>query len=131
MNPASGDARAKRVGAAIRRRRQVLDLEQRELAGLVGVHVNTVQKWENGTHYPGRKLGKLEAVLDVTLDGEPEAGLYPHVPPEVAKYVRARWRRDPQEVAAVLADLEAVFSRRPGQEQAPGEDGRASRRRAV
>jgi transcriptional regulator with XRE-family HTH domain len=78
MNPASGDARAKRVGAAIRRRRQVLDLEQQELAGLVGVHVNTVQKWENGTHYPGRKLGKLEAVLGVSLDDDaPEPDILP------------------------------------------------------
>jgi ribosome-binding protein aMBF1 (putative translation factor) len=61
-------ARNRRVGATIRRRRQTLGWEQQELAERVGVHVNSVQKWEAGTHYPQRKLGKLEEVLGVRLD---------------------------------------------------------------
>jgi len=64
--------RNKRVGATIRKRRQALGWEQRELAERVGVHVNSVQKWESGTHYPGRKLGKLEQVLGIHVDGVPE-----------------------------------------------------------
>lgn len=68
MSSADTAARNRRVGATIRRRRQALDWEQLELATRVGVHVNTVQKWEAGTHYPMRKLGKLEEVLGVTLD---------------------------------------------------------------
>lgn len=52
----------------IRKRRQALDWDQRDLAERVGVHVNSVQKWESGTHYPGRKLGKLEEVLGIRLD---------------------------------------------------------------
>lgn len=72
MSSADAGARNKRVGATIRRRRQALGWEQRELAGRVGVHVNSVQKWESGTHYPGRKLGKLEQVLGISLDDGPE-----------------------------------------------------------
>ena len=49
-----------RVGMMIKRRRQVLGWNQQELADRVGVHVNSVQKWEAGTHYPGRKLGRVE-----------------------------------------------------------------------
>jgi transcriptional regulator with XRE-family HTH domain len=64
--------RNKRVGATIRRRRQALGWEQRELAERVGVHVNSVQKWESGTHYPGRKLGKLEQVLGIHVDADLE-----------------------------------------------------------
>jgi transcriptional regulator with XRE-family HTH domain len=64
--------RNKRVGATIRRRRQALGWEQRELAERVGVHVNSVQKWESGTHYPGRKLGKLEQVLGIHVDDDLE-----------------------------------------------------------
>lgn len=73
MSSADAGARNKRVGATIRRRRQALGWEQRELAERVGVHINSVQKWEAGTHYPGRKAGKLEQVLGISLDGpEPE-----------------------------------------------------------
>lgn len=72
MSSADAGARNKRVGATIRRRRQALGWEQRELAEHVGVHVNSVQKWEAGTHYPGRKAGKLEQVLGIRLEDGPE-----------------------------------------------------------
>lgn len=98
MSTGGDGARNKRVGAVIRKRRQVLGWEQWELAERVGVHVNSVQKWEAGTHYPSRKLGKLEEVLGVRLDDEAEpdivpAGLREHVreilPPDRAKVVEA------------------------------------------
>ena len=66
--PANWDARK---GDVVRKRRQALDLEQRELAEKVGVHVNSVQRWEKGTQYPGRKLGKLEQVLGFSLSDAP------------------------------------------------------------
>lgn len=71
MSSADAGERNKRVGAIIRRRRHVLGWEQQELADRVGVHVNSVQKWESGTHYPGRKGGKLEQVLGIRLDDGP------------------------------------------------------------
>lgn len=57
-----------RKGGIVRKRRQVLDWDQRDLAERVGVHVNSVQRWESGKQYPGRHLGKLEAVLGITVD---------------------------------------------------------------
>lgn len=63
--PANWDARK---GGIVRKRRQVLGMDQRDLAELVGVHVNSVQRWEAGKQYPGRRLGKLEAVLGITVD---------------------------------------------------------------
>lgn len=57
-----------RKGGIVRKRRQVLDWDQRQLAERVGVHVNSVQRWEAGKQYPGRHLGKLEAVLGLTID---------------------------------------------------------------
>lgn len=121
------------IGIRIARRRQALGMRQEDLARQLGVSKSSVANWETGKHFPKRKLGLVEQVLGISLDGEPEAEAdrYPNVPPEVAQYVRDRWRRDPQEMAAALADLEAVFSRRPVQEQAPGEDVQAFRRRAV
>jgi transcriptional regulator with XRE-family HTH domain len=61
-----------RKGAAVRKRRQVLGWDQRELAERTGVHVNSVQRWEKGAQYPGRHLGRLEAVLGIALESEPE-----------------------------------------------------------
>ena len=77
MGPAGPEVRM-RVGMMIKRRRQVLGWNQQELADRVGVHVNSVQKWEAGTHYPGRKLGRVEAVLGIDLSDEPPE-------PEVSK----------------------------------------------
>jgi transcriptional regulator with XRE-family HTH domain len=119
------------IGVRIKRRRQVLGMRQEDLARKLGVSRGTVATWEAGKHFPLRKLGAVEAVLGISLDEQPEAVPYPHVPSDVAEYVRRRWRRDPAEAAAVLSDLEAVFSQRLRQEQAPGEDGQAARQRAV
>lgn len=60
-----------RKGGIVRKRRQALDLDQRDLAQRVGVHVNSVQRWESGRQYPGRHLGKLESVLGIVIDDAP------------------------------------------------------------
>ena len=117
------------IGVRIARRRQALGMRQEDLARKLGVSKSSVANWETGKHFPQRKLGAVEEVLGISLD---DAGLepdpYPNVPPDVAKYIRGRWRRDPAEAAAILADLEAVLSPRPRPEQPPGED---APRRAV
>lgn len=58
------------LGVRIARRRHVLGLTQAELAAEVGVGKSTVVAWENGHHFPKRKLGKLEAVLGITLNDD-------------------------------------------------------------
>lgn len=101
MSPAS--ERNARVGATIRRRRQALGWTQHELAERVGVHVNAVTKWENGQHYPGRKLGKLEAVLGISLADEPEPDI---LPPGMRDNIRAFL--PPDRAAVVEAVMEAA-----------------------
>jgi transcriptional regulator with XRE-family HTH domain len=60
------------TGAKIRRRRQELRLTQEELAERVGVDASSVLNWEAGKHYPKRKLGALESVLGIRLEGDDE-----------------------------------------------------------
>jgi transcriptional regulator with XRE-family HTH domain len=116
MSTGDDGARNKRVGAVIRKRRQVLGWEQQELAERVGVHVNSVQKWEAGTHYPSRKLGKLEEVLGVSLsDGtEPEPDI---VPAGLREHVREIL--PPERAAAVEAAIEAALRGEPPVSRGP------------
>ncbi len=62
-----------KVGAKIRRARQLLDMRQQDLAGKLGVSRNTVDSWENDRAWPSRKLARLEEVLGISLDGTPAA----------------------------------------------------------
>ncbi|HWU21676.1 MAG TPA: helix-turn-helix transcriptional regulator [Nocardioides sp.] len=48
MRPAAPARPHQDLGARIRKRRQVLGWKQQELADRIGVHVNSVQKWEKG-----------------------------------------------------------------------------------
>jgi transcriptional regulator with XRE-family HTH domain len=57
------------IGPRIRKRRQELGLTLQQLADRLGVAESTVVHWETGKHYPKRKLGALEAVLGIDLDG--------------------------------------------------------------
>jgi transcriptional regulator with XRE-family HTH domain len=61
------EAEKRRVGALIRSRRQVLGLRQPELAERVGASRQSVGSWETGQSYPLRYVGKIEAVLGVSL----------------------------------------------------------------
>jgi len=109
MSTPDPEARNLRTGARIRKRRQVLGLDQRELAERVGVHVNSIQKWESGAHFPGRKLGRLEQVLGISLDDEPEAA----VPPGLADYIRNRSGLPAEIREQAIAVLEDFLSRPP------------------
>ena len=62
-----------KVGAQIRRARQLLDWRQQDLAEKLGVSRNTVDSWENDRAYPQRKAAKIEQLLGITLEGEPQA----------------------------------------------------------
>lgn len=103
------------VGARIAKRRHQLDWSQVELAERLGVSPSTVANWERGASYPKKKLGKVEQVLGVTLDGdEPESEpawltdlrrrIYDELPPDRAAKVEA----------AVEAALEGEPKRRAG-----------------
>ncbi len=67
------------LGQRIMRRRQALDMSQEELARLVGVSRYTVSNWEIGKHFPKRYLGKLEAVLGISLEPPDDPPLSPEV----------------------------------------------------
>ena len=79
-----------KVGAQIRRARQLLDMRQQDLADKLGVSRNTVDSWEHDRSYPQRKLARLEQVLGISLDAAPE--------PEPELVPRNEWE------AATLAD---------------------------
>lgn len=63
---------AESVGTLIQRARQRKRLSQAQLAIALGVTRATVAKWENGTHFPLRKAGAIEDVLDIEIPA-PEA----------------------------------------------------------
>jgi putative transcriptional regulator len=105
------------VGTRIRRARERLQLSQRDLAKAVGVDVKTVGNWERGRVRGIRnRVGALEAVLGVQLDGPPEAG--PVIPPDLERRLA---QLTPEERAYVVGMLTA-----PRGDGAP-EDGDALR----
>jgi len=53
----------KRLGNTIKERRKVLKITQNHLAELVGVHVNTVMRIENGKINPSIEV--VNSILDV------------------------------------------------------------------
>ena len=58
------------MGDSIKEFRRRKLLTQKELAEQVGVTLNAVQRWEDGTRYPRpAQLRKLCAVLGVTPEG--------------------------------------------------------------
>jgi transcriptional regulator with XRE-family HTH domain len=105
------------TGARIRRRRQELDMTQKELAERVNVDESSVINWETGKHYPKRKLGALELVLGIRLDGEDEKPLRP-----ISAHTRREieGRLSPEDAARVIGLLEGTIEViAPGEE--PGE----------
>ena len=84
-----------KVGAQIRRARQLLSMRQQDLADKLGVSRSAVDGWENDRAYPQRNLARLEQLLGVRLDGPaapgPLADLYPPLDDWEAK-----WLADPR-----------------------------------
>ena len=101
------DRSAEIVGARIAKRRHQLDWSQVELAHRLGVSPSTVANWERGASYPKRKLGKVEQVLGISLDGpEPE----PDILPDGVRDDIRRGASSP-EAAAHLEELFEAFAR--------------------
>ena len=58
-----------KVGAQIRRARQLLNMRQQDLADKLGVSRSAVDAWENDRSYPQRNAARLEEELGVSLGG--------------------------------------------------------------
>lgn len=56
-------------GRAIARARQLKGWTQAQLAAELGVHLNSVQKWEAGEHFPARNWAAVEELLGITIPG--------------------------------------------------------------
>jgi len=94
------------LGTKIRKRRQELGMTQQALADRVGVDRTTVTNWEKGKHFPQRYLGKVEAVLDIDLEGGR--------PPElVSRELRGQILRErglsPEDAARVIGLIEQTL----------------------
>lgn len=72
------------IGTRIKKRRQVLDMTQQDLADALSVSKSTVANWETGKHFPLRYLGKVEQVLGISLD---EADDELEIPPDLQEYI--------------------------------------------
>jgi DNA-binding transcriptional regulator YiaG len=59
-------------GTLIRKARQRKRLTQVQLAAALGVTKSSVANWERDFHYPLRKAGAIEELLEIVLP-EPEA----------------------------------------------------------
>ena len=107
------------IGMRIKRRRQALGMEQKDLAALVGVARATVANWESGKHFPLRKQGAIEEALGISLDENPG--------PLVSRRVREAIEDDypPERAGPILANLEAYLRGEPP----PGTSGPAGGRR--
>lgn len=57
-------------GARIREARLAAGLKQRELAALIGKHVDSVSGWETGKHNPDGSTPDLERILNIDLSQE-------------------------------------------------------------
>lgn len=102
------------IGARIARRRHQLDWSQVELARRLGVSPSTVANWERGASYPKKKLGKVEHVLGISLDGDLEPD-EPELPtPAELEDLREHMREVlGEEAGPFLEALNAVVSGAP------------------
>jgi transcriptional regulator with XRE-family HTH domain len=60
----------------IRLRRQALGLTQQQLADELRVNRATVSAWERGKQAPDKHEGRIEAVLGISLSGDPPVEEY-------------------------------------------------------
>ena len=61
----------RRIGIVIRRARERKRWTQKDLAKAVGVSRTTVDAWENDRSWPRNRIGAIEAVLGISLNGGP------------------------------------------------------------
>ena len=99
------------VARRIRLRRQALGLTQQQLADELRVNRATVSAWERGKQAPDKHEGAIEAVLGISLSGDPPAGEYTdpnerelwaleHLPPALRREFIARYRAYPAPLSA-------------------------------
>lgn len=118
------------IGARIAKRRHQLDWSQVELAGRLGVSPSTVANWERGASYPKKKLGKVEHVLGIPIDGEPTPEPEPLVPRVTREGIMSDPELSDEERAAVLDAVERqLASERGAAPSSVRAAGGASRRR--
>ena len=89
------------IGARIKKRRQVLGMKQHELAAAVGVDRSAVSNWERGRHFPLRYQGKVEDVLGISLDEQPQ------VPEVVRRHWDVKGVRELWEITALPPEVRA------------------------
>lgn len=94
------------IGIRIARRRQALGMRQEDLARKLGVSKSSVANWESGKHFPKRKLGLVEQVLGISLDGQPE----PDILPDGMRDVIKRGASGP-EAEKLLTELFEAYAR--------------------
>jgi transcriptional regulator with XRE-family HTH domain len=100
------------LGARIRRARERAQLSQEELAGRVGASVRALGDWERDRRKPRNRLGALEEVLGVSLDGEQEQA--PAIPATLFRDVMAAEGLTYVERQAVITAIEATLARERG-----------------
>ena len=101
-----------KIGAQIRRARQLLNMRQQDLADKLGVSRSAIDGWENNRAYPQRNLARLEQVLGIRLDGTP----VPEEPADEWEKEWERWERSvltsphlpPDVAAAIVSDARAA-----------------------
>jgi transcriptional regulator with XRE-family HTH domain len=104
------------LGTRIRRARERARLSQEELANLVGASARAVGDWENDRRKPRNRLGALEEVLGVRLDGEPENG--PLISQSLLRAIANDENLSDEERVAVIAAIDSTLAKERG-ENAP------------
>jgi transcriptional regulator with XRE-family HTH domain len=99
------------LGARIRRARERRQLSQEDLARAVGASVRAVGDWENNRRKPRNRLGALEEVLGVSLDGEPEPE--PAIPKSLLRDIMQAEGLTDGERHAVIAAVERTLRGEP------------------
>lgn len=105
------------LGTRIRRARERARLSQEELATAVSASVRAVGDWENDRRKPRNRLGALEEVLGVSLEGEPEPE--PAIPKSLLREIMNTDGLTPQQRQAVIGAVEETLARERGAAGAP------------
>ena len=112
------------LGMRIKRRRQALGMDQKDLAERIGVSRATVANWESGKHFPLRHLGAVEQVLGIDLTGGPDTDPLPRRVRQLIEDEIPEDRRAEVEERSTLS-RDVVRMRRQGWlDDVPGADGR-------
>ena len=106
------------IGARIARRRHQLGWSQVELAEQLGVSPSSVANWERGAAYPKKKIGKVEQVLGISLDGLDAEPADRSPPARLSEEAREALRRDIGD--PVLAEQAIIYAEGLANGQIPG-----------